>query len=108
MFQKKKSKKNIVLTVDKFIQTIRLCQTGDKGLCKLASVSIGKDGASYNIGFRFKVIKRSGSIILSIKMESFMSVKPEQIIVISTEKQLYSFVEDMRQWAVDELSKFLY
>ena len=95
------------MTVDKFIQSIVSCQQGDTGFCKLASVSTGNDGIIYNIGFRFKVVRNKESVILSVKLDSFTSDDAEQTVVISAERQLHAFIENMRQWAVDELSHFL-
>jgi hypothetical protein len=103
-----KCSNHTAITVDNFIQSIGTCQTGDAGFCKLASVSNGNDGAIYNFGFRFKVIRSRGSIVLSVKLDSFASDEPKQTVVIATEKQLTAFIENMRQWAVDELSYLLY
>ena len=98
----------MILTVDEFIQSIESCQPGDSGFCKLASVSAGNNEAIYNIGFQFKVIKNNGTVVLLVKLKSITSDELEQIIDIAVKKHSFAFIENMRQWAVDELSSFLY
>jgi hypothetical protein len=54
------------------------------------------------------VTKNRGSVVLSVKLDSFSSDEPKQTVIIASEKHLVAFMEEMRQWAVDELHYFLY
>ena len=99
----------IMITPNEFVQSFDTYQAGHKDFCKFVSVSSERNGnpSHQTIGFWFRITKDELNYVLSITEDSIVVDQPEQTIMITTQDQLYTFVENMRKWAEDELSVLL-
>ena len=95
------------MTADKFIQSFDTHKTGDKGFCRLASMSTSN--ANYELGFWFEIIKNNGKAILfTVQLNSSTKESPDKkTILINEASQLKVFFEKVRQRAHDELRALL-
>lgn len=97
----------IIMIPDTFVGSYDSHKKGDKGFCKLASVSSKKNNIIYDIGFWFEIIRSNGSV-LTLSVQSCPCKKAYKNMVFIDEKsQLEVFIEDLRLQMQDELSSFL-
>jgi len=97
----------IIVTPNIFFQSLKSYKTGDKGFCKLASMSTGN--AIYDLGFWFEFITNNGrAMIFTVYINSWTRKKPDRkTLLINELSQLSVFMDDVRQNAQNELNSFL-
>jgi len=94
------------MTADKFIQSFGTHKTGDKGFCKLASMSTNH--AMCDFGFWFEIIRNNGNVlVLSIQYTSYSKKQFRKTLLLNGLSQVMIFVDDIRQKAQDELCKYM-
>jgi len=99
------------MTVEKFIKSFESYQTGDKGFCRLASISAEKDDVVYIIGFWFEIVKNDGRLmVLTAQLNSNTTgtMKPyKNTFFIGGETQLEIFLDHLRLKVQDQLYSFM-
>ena len=95
------------MTPQVFIQSYKIHKKGDKGFCKLASIST--KNAIYDIGFCFEVIKNSDkAILLSVQSNSWSKTESaKKTLIFKGTKELAIFLDDVRLNIQDEISSLL-
>ena len=91
-------------TPEVLVNSFELYQKGDKGFCKLASVS-DEDTCEKNFGFWFEVIRNEGILVVSIRYESLTKM-PAQLKFFR-QKQLEDFLDEARQLISSDLEKII-
>jgi len=94
------------MTPELLIQSLSTLKTGDMGFCAVASISIKKDYKINNVGFWFEVIENDTEPVLLVQMDSFTFNKPVQSITITGTAQIKTYISNLQQWAVNELTAF--
>ena len=89
-----------------FIKSFKSYRSGDKGFCKLASIS-DKDGSKNYFGFWIDVIKNDPILVLSVQFKMLAGNEPAQLMFFSGREHVVAFMEDARQHATNELEKML-
>ena len=96
------------MTAEKFIQSFESYQTGDKGFCRLASISTEKENIMYIIGFWFEIIKSDGKImVLTVQLNSTAKESYRNTFFIGGESQLETFIDNLRLKAQERIYTFL-
>jgi len=96
------------MTAEKFIQSFYSHRTGDKGYCRLATVSTEYGNFGYDVGFWFEILRSNGSaMLLSVKSESRTRQPYTKTILIKGIMQMRAFIDKLREKAQDELYSFL-
>jgi len=96
------------MTAEKFIQSFESYQIGDKGFCRLASISTDKDNIVYVVGFWFEIIKNDGKVmVLTAQLNSNTRKLYRNTFFIGGELQLESFIDHLRLKAQDQLCSMM-
>jgi len=96
------------MTAEKFIQSFESYQTGDKGFCRLASISTEKDNINHIIGFWYEIIKNDGKLMVLTVQLNYNTKKPfDNTSFIGGESQLEDFIDQLRLIVQDQLYSFL-
>ena len=95
------------MTPDKLIKSIRVLEEGTQGYCKVANIATAIDQRSYEIGFYYKVVGQGEELILSVQKFVFSKYEAARTMVFSKMEQLIKYLEQVRQWAENEMKKKL-
>jgi len=97
------------MIVEKFIQSFESYQTGDKGFCRLASISTEKDDIDYVIGFWYEIIRNDGNLlVLTVQLNSCPKKPYRNTFFIGRESQLETFIDQLRLKAQDQIHSLLF
>jgi len=97
------------MIVEKFIQSFESYQTGDKGFCRLASISTEKENTDYVIGFWYEIIRNDGKmLVLTVQLSTYPKMPYKNTVFIGRESQLESFVDQLRLKAQDQIHSLLF
>jgi len=94
------------MTSEKFIQSFHSYRKGDKGYCRLATIST--KNLIYKLGFWFEIEKRNeNAIIFTAKSNSYAKKPYSRSFVINRVAHLEALIDKLRQKAKDDLQTFL-
>jgi len=95
------------MTAENFVQSFVSHKTGDKGYCRLASISAEKNIIIYDIGFWFEVLRSDkGSLILTIESNFFTDSRYKNTLSIEKKSQLEVLIGNLRQMVQNQLCLF--
>ena len=96
------------MTADKFIQSFDSYRTGDKGYCRLATVSTENDNFKYDVGFWFEILRSNGRLVLLTVHSDFFTRRPyKKTILIQGARQMRFLIDKLREKAQNEVYTFL-
>jgi len=91
------------MTADKFIQSYGYHKAGDKGFCKLVSVSTENDNVIYDIGLWFEIIRNNGkALVLRIQSNSITKKPYRNTLLIDGKSQLAVFIGNLRRKVLEQ------
>ena len=94
------------MTAEKFIQSFNSHETGDKGFCRLAIMSV--QNTNYELGFWFEIEMRDeDAIIFTAKSDSCTKRPYNKTFFISGASRMETLMDKLRQKAQDDLHIFL-
>ena len=96
------------MTAENFIQSFGSHRTGDKGYCRLATISTESDFTKYDIGFWFEILRNNGNaMLLTIQSDPCTKKQYRKTMLIHGVMQMRAFIEELRKKAQDDLHSFL-
>jgi len=94
------------MTAENFIQSFHSHRMGDKGFCRLATIS--NQHVMYDLGFWFEIEKRNEDAMIMTAQSDSGTWKPyRQTFFINGVSQLETLIDKLRQRSQDDLHKFL-
>jgi len=96
------------MTAEKFTQSFGCHKAGDKGFCRLATISTENNNNIYKLGFWFEILRNNGNVMLLRIQQDFCTKKLyRETLLINRASQLHVLIDDLRQKTQNELNVFL-